>query len=223
MPTQVAPVRGPVKSPGTIDCRVYERLDCELPSCCQPASTFTTKEARWSATIRNISLGGANVNLRRRFEPGTGLAIELPGSGGGEPYTVLARVVHVRAQPDGSWALGCKFVSELGEDEVQRLLPSKAAGERSQTISNVLCQLEVRPGAVFSYQIKNLHVPASWPLSPGKIVTLRGKAQGGRWALKLKIKACNRQGEDWAIRCRLLTAPSAENLLQAIAAFATPA
>jgi hypothetical protein len=223
MPTQVSPAPGPVKSRGGIDCRVYERLDCELPSCCQPASAFTSKESRWSATIRNISLGGASVNLRRRFEPGTGLAIELPGSRGGEPYTVLARVVHVRAQSDGTWALGCKFVSELGEDEVQRLLPAKSTEEQSKTVANVLWQLEIRPGAVFSYQIKNLHVPSVWPLPPAKIVTLRGKGQGDRWALKLRIVACSPQGEDWTVRCRLLTAPSAESLLQALSSFAAPA
>src|SRR5947207_14623946 len=114
MPAQLVSAPGPVKSRVAVECRVSERLACELPSSCQPASGITSKESRWAATIRDISLGGAKLNLRRRFEPGTGLAIELPGTGNGEAYTVLARVVHVRAQSDGTWLLGCRFISQLG-------------------------------------------------------------------------------------------------------------
>src|SRR4051812_47471166 len=99
------------------ECRVCPRVECELPSSCQPASAVVSKEAQWSATIRNISVGGVSLHLQRRFEPGAGLAIELPGRDGREGYTVLARVVQVRRQPDGAWSLGCQFVSELGEDQ----------------------------------------------------------------------------------------------------------
>jgi hypothetical protein len=106
---------------------------------------------------------------------------------------------------------------------MQRLLLAKAAAEPSKTVANVLWQLEIRPGAVFSYQIKSLRVPAAWPLPPGKIVTLRGKGPSGKWALKLRIAACRPQGEDWTVKCRLLTAPSAENLLLALTVFDEPA
>jgi hypothetical protein len=219
MPAQLVSSPGPVKSRAVAECRVSERVACALPSSCQPASGITSKEARWAATIRDISLGGAKLNLRRRFEPGTGLAIELPGAGGGEPYTVLARVIHVRAQSDGSWLLGCQFISQLGEDEMQRLLPATAE-EQAKTVANVHWQLEVRPGAIVNYRIKSLHVPPAWPVPAGKIVSLRGKGRSREWRLRLKIVTCVPRGDDWVVKCRLLAAPSAEDLLHAISTVA---
>jgi hypothetical protein len=216
MPLQASVSRPPAGPRGVIECRVYPRVECALPSSCQPASAVVSKEAQWSATIRNISLGGVSLNLERRFEPGTGLAIELPGVGGREGYTVLARVIHVNRQTDGSWSLGCQFVSALGEDEVQRLLPARGFESSPRTVLNVHWQLAIHTGAVFSYQIKSLQVPASWPVPAGKIVTLRGKGQGRRWSLKLKIASCRRQGGGWLVQCRLLTTPSAESLLEAL-------
>jgi hypothetical protein len=60
----------------------------------------------------------------RRFEKGTGLAVELPGDLERESAIVFVKVVHLRREDDGAWMLGCKFVSELSEDELQRLLTS---------------------------------------------------------------------------------------------------
>src|SRR5262249_55281050 len=104
------------------ECRVYERLECELASSCQPATAFGHEEPRWTAKIRDISQGGVRLLLRRRYERGTGLAIDLPGAPGKEPSTVLVKVVHVRSEGGGSWSLGCKFISPLSEEELQLLL-----------------------------------------------------------------------------------------------------
>ena len=67
-------------------------------------------------------MGGARIILKRRFEKGAGLAIELPGNDRRECNVVFVKVVHVRAHESGGWALGCKFLSELSEDELQSLL-----------------------------------------------------------------------------------------------------
>jgi hypothetical protein len=108
-----------------IECRVYPRLSCEVATSCQPTSAWGRKDSRWSATISDVSPGGIRLIVRRRFEAGAGLGIELPGRDGEEPYTVLAKVIHVQPLPDGSWALGCKFISELSEDELQNLASSR--------------------------------------------------------------------------------------------------
>src|SRR5207245_4046679 len=105
--------------------------------------------------------------------------------------------------------------------EMRRLLPPKEAAE-PKTVANVHWQLEIRPGSVVSYQIKSLRVPPAWPVCDGKIVTLRGKGPSSRWALKLKVVTCRPQGDDWTVKCRLLKAPSAEDLLQALSRFAAP-
>jgi hypothetical protein len=202
-------------SPGRTECRVTERLACALPSSCQPTSAYGSKESRWKATIRDISLGGANLYLSRRFEPGTGLAIEIPGSEGRDSYTVLARVVHVRSLGDGTWSLGCKFASDLGEEEVQRLMPTKVVEkpDSRKVLNNVDCHLEIRPGTILSYRIKRLNVSSDWPLPAGKIFTLRGKGANGKWALKIKIEESLEQEGSWAFAGRLQSPPSAENLL----------
>ena len=107
-----------------MECRVYERQICEIPTTCHPAS-LEGNEVRWQGTICDISQGGVRITLVRRFEKGTGLALELPGDGQREPTVVFVRVVHIRQLDDGRWALGCKFVSDLSDEEVKRLVTAK--------------------------------------------------------------------------------------------------
>ncbi len=121
MPSQAAVDQGDVAAP-LPNCRVHERLGCVLPTTCQPASVSDSDEMRWSATICDISQGGARLRVPRRFEKGTGLGIELPGDFERESAIVFVKVVHLRREDDGAWTLGCKFVSALSEDELQRLL-----------------------------------------------------------------------------------------------------
>ena len=111
----------PVPPPG-VECRLYERNPCAMPTSCQPASVSEMNDLRWSATIVDLSQGGLRLILKRRFEKGTGLAIELPGTETRKPSVVFVRVVHVKNQGNGDWALGCKLISELSEEEMQSLL-----------------------------------------------------------------------------------------------------
>ena len=83
------------------------------------------KEAGWDACVCDISQGGIRMRLQRRFERGTGLAVELPGDGQRESSVVFVKVVHLRKAENGMWDLGCKFVSELSDDEVRRLTTCK--------------------------------------------------------------------------------------------------
>lgn len=112
----------PAPSPGrrTSERRVWVRYLCNLPTSCHPV---LTKDAQcWSGRVQNISRGGVNLVVPRRFEPGTLLQIELQGPRDPEPQTVLARVVHTRTYDANHWALGCAFPWELGEDALHALL-----------------------------------------------------------------------------------------------------
>src|SRR4051812_28109163 len=100
-----------LKPAGRFECRVYPRLSCELSGTCQPASARGSDESRWAAVVRNISQGGALLLLRRRYEPGTALALELPVLGGQEPCTIYAKVLQVTPDGKGTWTLRCQFVS----------------------------------------------------------------------------------------------------------------
>jgi hypothetical protein len=53
---------------------------------------------------------------------GTVLAIDVQGPAAEVVGTVLARVVHVTLQEDGSWLLGCSFTNPLREEDLKTLL-----------------------------------------------------------------------------------------------------
>src|SRR5580692_1103433 len=94
--------------PWAADCRVWERHACGLQTSCQPIAARADKDILWRATLRDVSATGVGMVLDRRFEPGAGLSIEIPGLGGGN--TLLAKVVHATGLPEGKWLLGCAFV-----------------------------------------------------------------------------------------------------------------
>jgi PilZ domain len=234
------------------ECRIYERLSCELPTTCQPASAMEMKELRWTATIADISVGGARIHLPRRFEKGTGLAIELPGTEERESTVVFVKVVHVKALGDGTWALGCKFLSELSEDQLQTMLTAThhvlsslkkeshaeentegqaeddlgdeptapiielAASPEPRYLSNV--QLEVETSSsVVNCVIRRLNVTKSWPLIPGKVLSLNGKAPDGTpWTLRIQVVQCSEYETGWDIRGRSIGPSSATEIVQAL-------
>src|SRR5256885_2898009 len=189
------------------ECRVYERLACDLPAACRPAAAFNNKEATWSGVIRDISAGGIRLILRRRFEPGTGLAIELPGTD--EGYTVLAKVVHVKATEGGSWALGCRFISALSETEVERLLgvipgagndtvPVDAPAKNAdKTTRDVRLRLALRQGAVVDCIIRRFKTAEAWPVPAGKVIAVRGGSADQPWTLNVRVRECVQRQEHW--------------------------
>jgi hypothetical protein len=212
-------------------CRVYQRHPCAVPISCKPTSAWTGNERSWSAIIRDVSQGGVRLTLRRRFEPGSGLEVELPGKDG-EGYSVIVRVVHVRREEDDLWTLGCKFLSDLSEEEVSTLLPQPAQptaepvapsrpvpapspasleeGTHRQTLSGIHIRLESSAGTVLDCPVRYLNVPANWPPPPGKILTFVAlTADGTLPATRVEVIDCTAQGPGWLLRCRLLDAPPA--------------
>jgi PilZ domain len=239
MPLQLLPVTesvAPSNRPFT-DCRVFERLSCELPTTCQPASALEMKEMRWSAIISDISLGGVRLILSRRFEKNTGLAIELPGTEERDSTVVFVKVVHVRAQGNGTWALGCKFLSELSEDQLQSLLTSanRASGapEPEQSVdnappadlptvhllSNVRLVIETKPGTVVHCIIKRFNATKCWPLMAGKVLSLSGKTPDKTpWTLRIQIAECSSHETGWNLQGRLVGSVEAAKLLHSLSA-----
>src|SRR5438128_11861643 len=99
------------------ECRVYERFPSELATQCQPLAARSDNDINWPATLRNISAGGIGLLLQRRFEPRTGLAVELPDLDGSR-VTVFVRVIHATPQGKGAWLLGCSFVTPLTDERL---------------------------------------------------------------------------------------------------------
>ncbi len=191
------------------DCRVYERHACQVPTSCQPAAA---NETRWDATIENISQSGLRVRLRRRFEPRSALAVELPGRDGQDASTVYVKVVHVTNEGEGFYALGCKLMSELSEDELGRLLtfgggescePDETPEPERTVVASVRLEIAVGRGQVVRCQVKRMHVAAEWPMAHGAVLNLQGvAADGSRLEHPFEILYCLQEGDGWVLRIR---------------------
>jgi len=207
------------------DCRVTTRRTCNFQTSCEPTSVRGDRDIKWAATINDISVGGIGMVLQRRYEPGTGLTIELPDSASDTTYTVLARVVHVKKQRDGRWHLGCNFVSELSEEEVETLIQvaqarSTPVDEQTPPPASSPGKLRAKKFVIFGVQlhvtskdgkekverfVRKLLIPPLWPLPTGKVLALPVRQENGpAVALKSRIDACYQANNCWHIECTLL-------------------
>jgi hypothetical protein len=149
-----------------VACRVWERHPCDLQAACQAVVARGAGDSLWSATVRNISCGGVGLVLDRRFEPGTGLTIEIPQTTSSRDTTLFVRVVHVRDLTEGKWLVGCAFLSELSMDEIADLLRLARAGQGSKNYQAVptLARLslssvqDTKPGALRLRTAQQSHV-----------------------------------------------------------------
>lgn len=233
MLSQLLPVaESMTSSPTSTECRIFERRSCELPTTCQPASALEMKEMRWTATITDISLGGVRILMPRRFEKGTGLAVELPGDEERDSTVVFVKVVHVKTLGNGTWALGCRFLSELSDDQLQCLLTSTQhvlSSSKQQTdgeeeaeepppipslpevrfLSNVQLEIETGSGSLVNCIIKRLNVTKCWPLTAGKILSLNGKTPAQEpWSVRIQITDCSEYETGCELRGRLVGSES---------------
>jgi hypothetical protein len=143
------------------DCRVWVRHECNLPTICQPVAARGPDEPQWEARIRDISPGGVGLLAVRRFERGTGLAIEIPEAGDYAGDTLLARVVHINVLPEGGWLLGCAFVSPLSEDTVTRLAHLKQSHDDAEPEDTLLEEPEPDPAETQEYIPESMPLPAA--------------------------------------------------------------
>jgi hypothetical protein len=107
-------------APGAGDRRAWKRYSCNLEGKCQPL--LGGKEVHWMGMVQEVSRGGIRLVLNRRFEVGTLLQVEIRRQQKGNTDLLLVRVVHVMAERPQWWALGCAFVGEITDDEIQLLL-----------------------------------------------------------------------------------------------------
>jgi hypothetical protein len=83
------------------------------------ASTGDISATGWYGRIRDISLGGVALILRRRFDRGTNLILDL-ATRAGELRQLQVQVVHAW-EMDGRWIIGCEFASPISEQELQTI------------------------------------------------------------------------------------------------------
>lgn len=104
---------------GTEDRRASLRQISNWEGRCESLNV-RTDQSWWFAQVRDLSASGIGLLVRRRYEPGTLLLIEVTSPDHHLMRSLKARVVH--ATPDGNnWLLGCTFINLLDDAAVQAL------------------------------------------------------------------------------------------------------
>jgi hypothetical protein len=208
------------------ECRVYERFPSEIATQCQPLAARSDNDINWPATLRNISAGGIGLVLQRRFEPRTGLAVELPDLDGSR-VTVFVRVIHATPQANGGWLLGCSFVTPLTDERLSAILkgssgndpatavPAAAAPKPAAQAPVIIYGVHFRAilpdGNVVGRLVTRLHVTGDWPMPVGRVINLWiGTGKKNASAVDLRVKACHQEGERWFVDCAFVVPPPAD-------------
>lgn len=96
--------------------RAWVRFRAEQEVTCSSDEASTG----WLGRLRDISTGGVALALRRRFEPGSVLELELETKSGC-PRRLSVRVVHATQERNDRWIIGCAFASPLSKEELEEL------------------------------------------------------------------------------------------------------
>jgi c-di-GMP-binding flagellar brake protein YcgR len=100
--------------------RVRMRFDCALKANCRRAND-PASETR-PVDVLNLSSTGIGLSVRGVLELGSLLSVDLLDKSGRNACTILACVVHSTLRESGDYSLGCNFIRELTETELQSLV-----------------------------------------------------------------------------------------------------
>ncbi len=102
------------------DQRTWMRFATRLTATYQKIGAADTENH--SAQVINVSASGVGLLVTAEVEAGALLSVDLTSTDGKFVRTILACVVHVSTQSNGSWALGCNFIRELSEEDLKALI-----------------------------------------------------------------------------------------------------
>jgi hypothetical protein len=173
------------------------------------------RDLHWPATLRDLSVKGVGLIVGRRFEPGAGLAIELPETPTRSADTLLARVIHATALPDRKWLLGCSLISELSTDELESIVGLDGPAQQAARVPGsgdvapvvqpfVLADVLLRPldgrGGARLLQLRRLLLTGTWPPAAGTVLKLRlRRAPDDAPWLRVKVHCCTRRDGQWTL------------------------
>lgn len=215
--TLLAPLKPGV--PLGVDCRVVERYPCNLPSACQPIAAREDRDLLWPGTIRDISTRGLGLVLARRFERGAGLAVEVSHPGADSKDTLLARVVHATALPEGRWLLGCAFVSEISPDELNALLrlgPARqpapvAVSDTNIVVPGLTFEGTAGTGRVAHIPVRRLFLKGVWPPPPGTLLKVKVANQSSHLpGVLIRVNRCVFEEGRWTLNYSFAERPAAD-------------
>jgi serine/threonine protein kinase len=108
------------------DRRRSVRYPCALPTLCDVLTAIHEGmiggEERWPGDVVDLSVTGIALVLRRRFEPGTLLRLELQSADRAFKCRPELELVRVERGRGGRWFLAGTFTSPLDRDDLRKLL-----------------------------------------------------------------------------------------------------
>jgi hypothetical protein len=123
MSTQNTPSSG-IDAPSTAsDRRSARRFSSMRSASCSP---LAERDTILPVKVRDVSANGIGLLSTRRFERGTILLLQLEEDSDSLPPLLLGKVVHVSAQGDGDWLVGCALTRALAQADVRSMAEETA-------------------------------------------------------------------------------------------------
>lgn len=115
----------PPPPPPSPDNRRQElRYPTSLEGVCSPL--LGARGKCWKGSILDLSAGGAQLSVERRFEVGSLVSVTVQ-SEDGEPAEFVLRVAWLKAQSEQQWSIGGSFHRRLKPSDLERLLSHAVA------------------------------------------------------------------------------------------------
>jgi head-tail adaptor len=102
------------------DQRVWVRFACEVRASCRKFGD--AEEEAQPVRVLNISASGIGLVVPPPLDAGTLLHVDLFDKAGGKVCSILACIVHTTQRADGDYTVGCNFIRQLSDDELESLL-----------------------------------------------------------------------------------------------------
>jgi c-di-GMP-binding flagellar brake protein YcgR len=102
------------------DQRTWVRVPCNCTVRFEKVGDPTNRS--WNARVLNLSANGIGVTIDEPVNAGALLNLELRNQADKLIKTILACVVHVTRQTAGGWAVGCNFIRQLSERDLEELV-----------------------------------------------------------------------------------------------------
>jgi len=118
MSNENARAPGPAADTAEADRRRAPRFAANRIATCSP---LAERETVLPVRVRDVSANGLGLLSSRRFERGTILLLQIQDDGDSNPPLIIGRVVHVSAQADGTWLVGCALTRAFAQSDVRAL------------------------------------------------------------------------------------------------------
>jgi len=106
------------------DRRRAPRFTANRIATCSPLGE---RETVLPVRVRDVSANGIGLLSTRRFERGTMLLLQIEEDGDSLPPLIIGRVMHVSAQADGHWLVGCALTRAFAQSDVRTFADDESA------------------------------------------------------------------------------------------------